>query len=414
MKTLVIVGTGNAGLGAALELRRQGFDGRVLMLGAEPHLPYERPPLSKAQLAGDGLPMPLLQSADLLAAQRIQLRAGCMVEALDTRAARLHLAGGGSEPYDELLLATGGQARTLTRIPGGHHALTLRSYDDALALRQRLAAPPGQLVVVGAGVIGLEVAATARSLGWQVSVLEAADRPLARMLTPEVSGFMADVHSAAGVDLQFGTTLQALEPRPDGRIDVLCANGPLQADLVLAGIGMQPDTTLAAAAGLATADGIVVDEYARSSAAHVHAAGDVASLWHPRFNRRLRWESWQHAARHGAAAARTMLGRGEPYDEVPWSWTDQYELNVQVLGLPTEADRTLLRGQSSDGKPAERKFVALHLKQRRLVGATLVNLGREMRPCKALIECGAELDLQRLADPEVSLRAYATHMASCA
>lgn len=409
MKTMAIVGTGNAGLGAALELRRQGFDGRVLLLGAEPHLPYERPPLSKAHLASDDLPMPQLLSADLLAAQRIELRPGCTVESLDTTAARLHLADGGSEPYDELLLATGGQARTLTRIPGGHHALTLRSYDDALALRKCLAVPPGRLVVVGAGVIGLEVAATARGLGWQVTVLEAADRPMARMLTPEVSGFMAELHSAAGVELRFGTTLQALEPRPDGRIDVLSSTAPLQTDLVVAGIGMQPDTALAAAAGLQTTDGILVDEFARTSAAHVHAAGDAASLWHPRFNRRLRLESWQHAARHGAAAARTMLGRGEPFDEVPWSWTDQYDLNLQVLGLPAEADRTLLRGRTSDSK-----FVALHLKQRRLVGATLVNLGREMRPCKALIECGAELDLQRLADPEVSLRAYATHMAACA
>jgi len=409
MSSFVIVGSGNAGLGAALELRRQGFSGRVLLLGAEPHLPYERPPLSKAHLAADGLPMPLLQSADLLAAQRIELRTGCRVEALDTTAARVHFADGGSEPYDQLLLATGGRARTLDPLAGGQHALTLRSYDDALALRARLAAPPGHLVVVGAGVIGLEVAATARGLGWRVTVLEGADRPMARMLTPELSGFMASLHAAAGVELRFGVALQALEPTADGRLGVQSAGGALDADLVVAGIGMQPDTALAAAAGLATDGGIVVDEFGRASAPAVHAAGDAASLWHPRFNRRLRLESWQHAARHGAATARTMLGRSEAYDEVPWSWTDQYDLNLQVLGLPAEADRSLLRGS-----PADRKFVALHLKKRRLVGATLVNLGREMRPCKALIECGVELDLVRLADPAVSLREYAAHMAATA
>jgi 3-phenylpropionate/trans-cinnamate dioxygenase ferredoxin reductase subunit len=409
MSNFVIVGTGNAGLGAALELRRQGFDGRVLMLGAEAHLPYERPPLSKAQLAADGLAMPLLQSADLLAAQHIELRTGCTVERLDTAAARLHLADGGSEPYDELLLATGGRARALDRLPGGQHALTLRSYDDSLALRARLAAPPGRLVVVGAGVIGLEVAATARGLGWRVTVLESGNRALARMLAPEISGFIADIHAGAGVDLRFGVSLQALEPGADGRIGVLTSDGALDADLVVAGIGMQPDTALAAAAGIEAPDGIAVDEYARSSTAHVHAAGDAALLWHPRFNRRLRFESWQHAARHGATAARTMLGRGEPYDDVPWSWTDQYDVNLQVLGLPAEADRTLLRGHAAD-----RKFVALHLRQRRLVGATLVNLGREMRPCKALIESGAELDLVRLSDPAVSLREYAAHMAATA
>jgi 3-phenylpropionate/trans-cinnamate dioxygenase ferredoxin reductase subunit len=407
--TIAIVGGGLAGATVATELRERGHEGPVTIYAAEPHLPYERPPLSKAQLAADGLAVPLLQSADLLAAQRIELRTGCTVERLDTAAARLHLAGGGSESYDELLLATGGRARTLDRLPGGQHALTLRSYDDALALRARLAAPPGRLVVGGAGVIGLEVAATARRLGWQVTVLEGADRPLGRMLTPDLSGFITDLHTAAGVELRFGAALQALEPRADGRLGVQTADGTLDADLVVAGIGMQPDTALAAAAGLETADAIVVDELTRTSAPHVHAAGDAASLWHPRFNRRLRLESWQHAARHGAAAARTMLGRGEPYDEVPWSWTDQYDLNLQILGLPGEADRTLLRGRLAD-----RKCVALHLKERRLVGATLVNLGREMRPCKALIECGVELDLARLADPAVSLREYAAHMAATA
>jgi 3-phenylpropionate/trans-cinnamate dioxygenase ferredoxin reductase subunit len=409
MKTFAIVGAGNAGLSAALELRRQGFDGRVLLLGDEPHLPYERPPLSKAQLASDGLPPPLLQAAAQLASQRIDLRTSCTVQRLDTAAARLHLADGGSVAYDELLLATGGRARTLGQLPGGQHALTLRSYDDALALRRRLATQPGRLVVVGAGVIGLEVAATARGLGWAVTVLECADRPLARMLTPELSGFLAEVHAAAGVDLRFGVKVQALEPMAGGRIAVLSSLGTIEADLVVAGIGMQPDIALAVAAGLEATDAIVVDELARTSAAHVHAAGDAASLWHPRLGRRIRLESWQHAARHAAAAARTMLGRGEPYDELPWSWTDQFDINLQIVGMPTDADHTLLRGS-----PAERKFVALHLRERRLVGATLVNLGREMRPCKALIESGAELDLARLGDPALSLREYAAQATAAA
>ena len=413
MTTFAIVGAGHAGLSAALELRRLGFEGRVVLLGDEPHLPYERPPLSKAQLASDGLPLPLLQSADLLDRQHIEVRTGCTVERLDVPAARLHLASGSSLAYDELLLATGGRARTLASLPGGHHALTLRSYDDALALRRRLAAPPGRLVVVGAGVIGLEVAATARGLGWNVTVLECGDRPLARMLTPELSGFLTVVHTAAGVELQFGAAVQALQPGADGRIAVLSTTGTnictIMADLVVAGIGMQPDIALARDAGLDTADGIVVDEYARTSAPHVHAAGDAALLWHPRLQRRLRFESWQHAARHAAAAARTMLGRGEPYNALPWSWTDQFDINLQIVGLPLAADHTLLRGTL-----AERKFVALHLQGRRLVGATLVNQGREMRPCKALLECGDDLDLARLADPAVSLREYAAHATAMA
>lgn len=404
MKTFAIVGAGNAGLSAALELRRQGFDGRVVLLGDEPHLPYERPPLSKTHLASDGAPLAFLQSADLIQRQRIEVRAGCAVRQLDASAARLHLADGASLAYDALLLATGGRARTLDRLPGGHHALTLRSYDDAVALRRRLAAPPGRLVVVGAGVIGLEVAATARGLGWNVTVLECGDRPLARTLTPELSGFLAGVHTAAGVELRFGAVIHALEPQAGGRIAVPCSTGTVVADLVVAGIGMQPDIALAREAGIETSDAIVVDEYTRTSTPHVHAAGDVASLWHPRLQRRMRLESWQHAARHGAAAARAMLGRDEPYEELPWSWTDQFDINLQIIGLPQDADRTLLRG-----KPADRKFVALHMQGRRLVGATLVNLGREMRPCKALIECGADLDPARLADPAVSLREYAAH-----
>ena len=417
MPTFAIVGTGHAGLSAALELRRLGFDGRVVLLGDEPHLPYERPPLSKAQLASDGLPLPLLQSADLLQRQHIEVRTCSSVELLDVPAARLHLAGGGSLAYDELLLATGGRARTLASLPGGHHALTLRNYDDALTLRGRLAAPPGRLVVVGAGVIGLEVAATARGLGWNVTVLECGDRPLARMLTPELSGFLAGVHAAAGVELHFGVSVQALEAGADGRIAVLMNTGTntgtntrtVLADLVVAGIGMQPNIALARDAGLDTTDAILVDEFGRTSAPHVHAAGDVASLWHPRLQRRLRFESWQHAARHAAAAARTMLGRGEPYNELPWSWTDQFDINLQIVGLPLAADHTLLRGTL-----AERKFVALHLQGRKLVGATLVNLGREMRPCKALIECGEDLDLARLANPAVSLREYAAHTSTMA
>ena len=409
MTTFAIVGTGHAGLSAALELRRLGFDGRVVLFGNEQHLPYERPPLSKAQLASDGLALPQLQSAEALDRQRIEVRTGSTVERLDVAAARLHLAGGESLVYDELLLATGGRARTLGKLPGGQHALTLRNYDDALALRRRLAAPPGRLVVVGAGVIGLEVAATARGLGWQVTVLECADRPLARMLTPELGSFLAGVHTSAGVELRVGATVQALEPGADGRIAVLTNTGPVIADLVLAGIGMQPDIALAREAGLDTTDAILVDEYARTSAAHVHAAGDAASLWHPRLQRRLRLENWQHAARHAAAAARSMLGRGEPYEELPWSWTDQFDINLQIIGMPVDGDRTLLRGTL-----AGRKFVALHLQGRRLVGATLVNLGREMRPCKALVECGADLDLARLADPAVSLREYAAHTTAMA
>jgi 3-phenylpropionate/trans-cinnamate dioxygenase ferredoxin reductase component len=401
MTTIAIVGTGNAGLGAALEARRLGFDGRLVMLGEEDHAPYDRPSLSKAQLAGDDLPMPMLQAPDLFERQRIDLRTGCRVEGLDLAAARLHTASG-PVPYDALLLATGGRARTLHGVPGGGLALTLRGYDDALALRRKLATARGHLVVVGAGVIGLEVAATARGLGWEVTVIEAAGRPMARVLTPELASHLADLHGRAGVAIRCGTFLKGLARRGDGRIEIDLDADALVADLVVAGIGMAPDLRLAEAAGLKVDGGIVVDEFTRSSAHCVFAAGDVAALWHPRLQRRVRIESWQHAAKHGIAAARSMLGQAQAYDEVPWSWTDQYDLNLQVLGWPNDADRTLLRGRPSDGS-----FVALHLARGRLVGASLANQGREMRPCKSLIESGVELDEATIVDPAISLRDYA-------
>jgi 3-phenylpropionate/trans-cinnamate dioxygenase ferredoxin reductase subunit len=407
MKTFAIVGAGHAGLSAALELRRLGFEGRVVLLGKEPHLPYERPPLSKAQLAADGLLPNFLRSPEVLQQLRIEVQIACAVRALDVQGARLALADGTSLAYDELLLATGGRARTLDSLPGGEHALTLRSHDDAVALRRRLAEPRGKVAVIGAGVIGLEVAATARGLGWEVSVLESGIRPMARLLTPELSYFMSRVHAMAGVDVRCGVAVQALEPSVDGRITVATSQGTISADFAVAGIGMAPDIELARDAGIETGEAIIVDEYGRTSAPHVHAAGDAASLWHPRLQRRLRLESWQHAARHAAAAARSMLGVGTPYDELPWSWTDQFDINLQIIGTPLDADQTLLRGSF-----AERKFVALHLRDRRLIGATLSNLGREMRPCKSLIESGHPLDLSRLVDPSVPLRDYAAESAA--
>jgi 3-phenylpropionate/trans-cinnamate dioxygenase ferredoxin reductase subunit len=405
MSSFVIVGAGQAGCSAAMELRRARFGGRIVMVGDEPHLPYERPPLSKGVLSGGVGSVPLLQAPDRYAREGIETLCGVRVDALDTASRSVRLSDGSTLDFDALLLATGGRARRLT-IPGGHHALSLRSFDDAVRLHERLRRP-GHLTVVGAGVIGLEVAASARALGWDVTVLEAAERPLARLLPGDVAAFVADVHRQAGVVLRFGTSVQAIEAARDGRWNVVCEHGVVVTDLVVAGVGMQPHIELATQAGIATDGAIVVDEHGRTSAPGIHAAGDATSFWQPSLRRRMRLESWQHAARHAAAVARNMMGQVSPYDEVAWSWTDQHDLNLQVLGQPLDGDETVLRGDM-----AARRFVTLHLAAGRLVGATLVNQGREMRPCKALIESGVPLDAMQLADPSVVLRSLAASVST--
>ncbi len=312
------------------------------------------------------------------------------------------MADGRTLPYDRLLLATGGQARTLA-VPGGERALTLRTLDDARRLRARLV-PGARVVCIGAGVIGLEVAASAHARGCAVTVLEAAAAPLGRCTTPEMAQFVADLHRGAGVALHFGASVAAIEPGA-----VVCADGlRVPADLVIAGIGMARNTEIAAEAGLAVDNGIVVDGFGRASAEGVFAAGDVAAFRHERLGRRLRLESWRHAQDHGIAVGRAMAGGTMPYDEVPWFWTDQHGKNIQVAGLAAEAATTVLRGATTDAS-----FCAFHLDaDLRLVAATGVNAPREVRAAMALIRAGAPIDPARLADPAVKLQALVPRSAA--
>lgn len=403
---IVIIGSGQAGTAAALALRKAGRTAPVLLLGDEEHLPYERPALSKALLTADTATLPALHDSAHLAAQGVLLRPGACVAAIDLHGRTVVLKDGSRLAYDQLLIATGGRARRLS-VPGGEHALTLRSYEDALALRARLRGAR-HVTVIGAGVIGLEVAASARQLGCAVTVVEAGGRPMARALSPDVSEALARWHRDAGVELQLGVQLASIEPAGSRGFRVFTTQGCIDTDLVLAGIGLQPNSELAAAAGIAIgpAAGVLVDEHGLTSASGVYAAGDVAEPWHPRYGQRLRIESWQHASRHAETVALALAGVPAPYDEIPWFWTDQYDVNLQVLGLPLLADCTVIRGDSGT-----RSFAALHLRDGRLIGATLVNQGRELRPCRTLIESGAMLDEGRLADASQPLRQLATQLA---
>ena len=397
-KVHVIVGGGQAGAHAAVAMRDAGFAGRIVVLGEESHPPYERPPLSKAALTDDPAPEPgWFFPAAKYAGLDIDLRLNSAVVGLDPAARRLTLADGSHQPYDALLLATGGRARTLA-VPGGERVKLLRTLDDARRLRPSLT-PVKTVVCIGAGVIGLETAASAHTRGCAVTVLEAGPAAMGRSMTPGMAAWVARLHRDAGVTLHFGAAVEEITADA-----VVCAGGlTVPADLVIAGVGMTRNTELAQAAGLAVEAGIMVDEFGRTSVDGVYAAGDVAAFWVPRLHRRLRLESWRHAQDHGISVGRAMAGIDEPYDPVPWFWTDQHGVTIQVAGMPTEAVTTVLRGADTD-----RSFAAFHLDEAgRVVAATGVNAAREVRVAMTLIRSGALVDPARLRDPSVKLQALA-------
>ncbi len=399
----LVVGAGLAGASAAMAMREAGFTGRIVLVGEEKQPPYDRPPLSKDVLFAPEPKLPYLHPASRYTEREIDLRTGCRVEEIDREARRVRLAGGGSFPYDRLLLATGGRARRLS-VPGGESAVCLRSLDDSLRLRRLLEGAP-RVAVIGAGVIGLEIASSARARGCEVVVVEALAGAMRRAFTPEIALFAESLHREHGVELYFEVGIEAIE-RGAHRSRIVCAGGEIiEADLVIAGVGMERSLELALAAGIECDGAILCDEFGRtrragrSAVEDVFAAGDVASFWSPRYGQRLMAEHWRHAQDHGAAVGRAMCGILEPYDEIPWFWTDQHGVNFQTGGMPLLSERTVLRGAAET-----RRFTAFHLLGDRLVGATTVNDGRNMRPALALIRAGSPVDAEALADERQSLR----------
>ncbi len=394
MDSIVIVGGGQAGAHAAMAVREAGFAGRVLLLGEEPHAPYDRPPLSKSMLADDPMPAPVpFHDPAKVAGRGIEQRLGARVAGIDRTAQRVVLADGERIAYDRLLLATGGRPRHLT-VPGAEHVHLLRTLEDAAAIRAGLL-PGARLVCIGAGVIGLEIAASARRRGCHVTVLEAGPGCMGRSLTPDFAAFIGDLHRRHGVELHFNVEILAVEP---GR--VLTAGGAFAADLVAAGIGILRNEELAAEAGLATANGILVDELCRTDDPAIHAAGDVAAFQHPFYGRRLRLEAGRHAPNHRIAAGRAMAGKGAPYDDIPWFWSDQHDVNLQLAGLHEGAVRTVFRGD-----PAGTSFAGFHLDAESCVlAATGVNAPREIRAAQAMIPLRRPVDAAALADPAANLQ----------
>jgi 3-phenylpropionate/trans-cinnamate dioxygenase ferredoxin reductase subunit len=372
--TFVILGAGLCGGAAAQALREEGFDGSLILVGQEPHLPYERPPLSKEYLRGEQDRGELFVHPEAwYAEQDIDVRLGVRATAIDVDDRSVTLSDGERLAFDSLLIATGGRARTLSDEPSER--------------------------VVGAGFIGAEVAASARAGGADVTCLSSTGVPLANVLGPQIGRVYAEIHREHGVDLRGGARVESVEER-DGGVVVRTTNGDVvEGDAVVVGVGIQPNVELAEAAGLELTNGIAVDEHCRTSHQGVFAAGDVADHFHPIFGRRIRVEHFDNAIKHGTNAGRNMLGKLEPFDDPHWFWSDQYEYNLQYGGFAYEWDQVEVRG-SLDG----RDFVAFFLKDGVLLAALGVNRGREVRRAMKLISARARPDPQKLRDEAVDLR----------
>lgn len=398
---VVIVGAGHAGGRAALSLRERGFEGEIMLIGQESETPYERPPLSKEMLQADE-PDPhcgQLHPSGRFAELGIDLLTGTKVTAVDPAARVVELGGHERLGYDRLLLATGSKVRRID-VPGadleGVHYL--RTKADVWALRSELASGC-RVAVIGGGFVGLEVAASAISRGCQVTVLEAAPSVLGRVLPPDVAAFVTEVHRRNGVEVKTGCQVERLQGA--SRVEsILMKDGTVvEADVVVVGIGIEPDVELAEKAGLACNNGISVDEYGRTSADDVFAAGDVTNHVNRRYARSMRLESWDNAEQQARIAASNMLGEDQPYAAVPWFWTDQYALNLQILGLVRATATPVMRSS-----PVEGQFSILYLEQGRVEGAVMVNKGGERRPIKKLIESGVQVDPAELQDDRLPLK----------
>jgi len=398
-QTFVIAGASLAGAKAAQELREHGFDGRVVLIGAEPERPYERPPLTKDYLRGESeREKAYVHAVDYYEQHDIELMSGTTVTAIDVNGSRVTLNGAGELRYDRLLLTTGSEPR---RIPAPGADLDgiyyMRSLADCDALRRRLD-DSGRVAVVGAGWIGSEFAASARQLGLEVTVIDPLALPNERIFGAEVGGFYRDVHVQHGVDMLLGQGVEAFEG--DGAVARVrtSAGRVVECDFAVVGIGITPRTGLAADAGLTVDNGVVTNERLETSAPAIFAAGDVASAWHPFYERHIRVEHWANALNQGPAAARAMLGEDVSFDRIPYFFSDQYDVGMEYSGYATSWDQVVFRGDRDGGE-----FVAFWLSDRRVVGGMNVNVWDVNQHVQELIRSRLPVDVAALTDPDTPL-----------
>ena len=398
--TIVIIGAGQAGAQAVDTLRREGFSGRLVLVGDEPQLPYQRPPLSKKYLSGD-------MAADRLPFRhrafydehRVELKLGHKAVRLDPSARQVELASREQLGYDRLLMCLGSEPRRLTcpgaALSGVHYLRTLADVTPIQAAFK----PQARIVIIGGGYIGLEMAATCRHMGHEITVLEMADRIMNRVVSTNISEYFAQAHHQHGVNIICNTQVVRLEG--EQRVErVICADGSRHAaDLVIVGVGAIPTTGLAQAAGLKCDNGIVVDEYCRTSNAAIYAAGDCTNHPSLRYARRVRIESVDNAFEQAKAAAFNMLDRPTIHDRVPWFWSDQFDNKLLIVGLSQDSDRLVLRGD-----PATRSFSVCYLRGRELLAVETVNHSKDYMAARKLIAERALLDPEKLADSTINLK----------
>jgi 3-phenylpropionate/trans-cinnamate dioxygenase ferredoxin reductase subunit len=398
---LVIVGGGQAAAQAVQTLRQHDFAGPITLLSDEPYAPYQRPPLSKKYLAGE-LPRErlLLRPATFYKDRGVALELGCRAEELDLAARVVRLRDGRRLAYDRLLLATGSRARKLdvpgTELAGVHY---LRTIADVDAIGAALI-PGARVLLIGAGYIGLEVAAVLVRRGFAVTVLEAAGRVMARVVCPEVSDFYQRAHVAAGVELHCGAAVRAVHGRNQVEAVEVADGRRFACDVVIIGVGVVPNVELAQTAGLDCHNGIVVDEYARTGDPSVIAAGDCTNHPQPLYRRRVRLESVPNAIHQAKVAAATLIGAPSPYSEVPWFWSDQYDLKLQIAGLSEGYEEVVVRGD-----PSTKSFAAYYLAAGKLLAVDAVNSPHDFMHGRKWVASGVELNAAQLRDPNVDLAA---------
>ena len=399
MPTTIIAGAGHAGGQTAISLRQAGYEGRIVVCGDEPVPPYQRPPLSKKYLSGElALERVFLRPETFYARNDIDLRLGNAVREIDRERLTVRLEDGDSLAFTDLVIATGSRPRRLD-VPGADldNIFYLRTLADSDVIRNALVAGR-RLAVVGGGYIGLEIASTARGLGLEVCVIEAADRILGRVTAPEMSAYYTSAHRARGVDIRLSTSIAAFEG--DGAVEAVdCGDETVPADVVVVGIGIAPEQELAASAGIRCDDGVVVDERCATSADRVYAVGDCTRHPNPILGRTLRLESVHNALEQARTAAANIAGTPTKYEQVPWFWSDQFDLKLQMVGMSQGYDAIVQRG-SMDADD----FAMFYLKDGVLIAVDAVNRPREFMACRKLVPERPRIDPAKLADESVPMK----------
>jgi 3-phenylpropionate/trans-cinnamate dioxygenase ferredoxin reductase subunit len=397
---VVVVGGGQAGSELVTALRQQGFAGRITLIGDEPYVPYRRPPLSKTFLSGEATQESLyIKPHAAYEKHGIECRLGIGVEAIERDERLLRLYDGTTLPYEVLALTTGGRARRLS-LPGAEHPNVhyVRTLDDIARLRDQFK-PGKRLLIIGGGYIGLEAASVGIKKGLQVTVVEALPRVLARVTAPEISAFYERVHRDKGVDVRTGVGVHSFEYGEHVETVVLADGTRLPADLIIVGVGLIPNTELADAAGLEVSNGIVVDAYCRTSDPNIYAAGDCTNHDNGFLGRRFRLESVPNAIEQGRIAASAICGKPVPYNSVPWFWSDQYDLKLQMVGISQGYDRIVIRGDMNANS-----FCAFYLKDGVVISADGVNRAAEFMVAKKLVADRVSADPGQLADESIALK----------